>query len=106
MRVCTIGSGETCNVLQQRTKQRTYVRNVCWRGLELCVPDVTLDVDSDNPLRYHAQNQGADILETIMSNVGLTDERREQLGMEAEYTHKQKTAPPGRQKVTSTRLDR
>ena len=63
-------------------------------------------MDSDNPLRYHAQNQGADILETIMSNVGLTDEQREQLGMEAEYTHKQKTAPPGRQKVTSTRLDR
>jgi hypothetical protein len=71
-----------------------------------CVPDVTLDVDSDNPLRYHAQNQGADILETIMSNIGLTDERREQLGMEAEFTHKQKTGPPGRQTVTSTRLDR
>ena len=65
---------------------------------------MTLDVDSDNPLRYHAQNQGADILEKIMSNVGLTDERREQLGMEAEYTHKQKTGP--RRRVTSTRLDR
>ena len=71
-----------------------------------CVPDVTLDVDSDNPLRYHAQNQGADILESIMSNIGLTDERREQLGMTAEYTHKQKTGPLGNQRVTSTRLDR
>jgi hypothetical protein len=71
-----------------------------------CVPDVTLDVDSDNPLRYHAQNQGADILESIMSNIGLVDERREQLGTTAEYTHKQKTGPLGNQRVTSTRIDR
>ena len=54
----------------------------------------------------HTIGESMSLLETIMSNVGLTDERREQLGMEAEYTHKQKTGPPGRQKVTSTRLDR
>ena len=60
-----------------------------------CVPDVCLDVhvDSANPLRYHAQNQGADVLEGILSNLGLSDERRDQLGTEAEYTHKQKRDP-------------
>ena len=71
-----------------------------------CVPDVTLDVDSENPLRYHAQNQGADILKSIMSNVGLADERREQLGTEADNTDRQRTGPLGRKRVTSTRLDR
>ena len=56
------------NVLSKELTSKTYAGGD-WN----CVPDVTLDVDSDNPLRYHAQNQGADILETIMSNIGLTD---------------------------------
>jgi hypothetical protein len=62
------------------------------------VTDVTLDVRSRNPLGY--QNRGASQLATVMGELGLTDERREQLGDEREYT---RTADDG---SISTRLDR
>ena len=42
------------------------------------VPDVTLDVQSSNPLNY--SNQGAALLAQHMTSHGLVDERREQLG--------------------------
>ena len=62
------------------------------------VTDVTLDVRSRNPLGY--PNRGASLLATVMGELGLTDERREQLGDEREYT---RTADDG---SISTRLDR
>ena len=71
-----------------------------------CVPDISLDVDSANPLGYHTQNRGASQLEEVMSDLKLSDERRDQLGYEAEFTHKQLVGPLGSQTVTSTRLDR
>ena len=51
-----------------------------------CVPDVTLDVVSSNPLGY--TNKGASNLAAVMSEVGLVDERREQLGNETEVTRR------------------
>jgi hypothetical protein len=62
------------------------------------VSDTTLDVRSSNPLGY--ENRGATLLATVMGEHGLTDERREQLGDEREYT---RTADDG---SISTRLDR
>ena len=64
------------------------------------VGDVTLDVASRNPLAY--PNIGGALLSQIMSDKGLVDERREQLGSEVEYTRKGNTTNG----VTSTRLDR
>ena len=71
-----------------------------------CVPDISLDVDSVNPLGYHTQNRGAAQLEEVMSDLKLSDERRDQLEQAAEFTHKQLVGPLGSQTVTSTRLDR
>jgi hypothetical protein len=71
-----------------------------------CVPDISLDVDSVNPLAYHTQNRGASQLEDAMSDLKLSDERRYQLGQEAEFTHKQLVGPIGSQTLTSTRFDR
>ena len=51
-----------------------------------CVPDKTVDVDSKNPLGY--PNVGSQLMNTMMTDLGLVDERREQLGTEAEYTRK------------------
>ena len=59
------------DVLSKELTSKTYAGGD-WN----CVPDVCLDVDSANPLRYHAQNQGADVLKGILSNLGLSDERR------------------------------
>ena len=67
-----------------------------------CVPDVTLDVQSSNPLRY--QNTGARVLSQSMRSKGLVDERREQLGNIAEYTRFEATPVHGT--ITATRLDR
>jgi len=64
-----------------------------------CVPDKTVDVDSKNPLGY--PNVGSQLMNTMMTDLGLVDERREQLGTEAEYTRKGNTANG----VTSTRID-
>ena len=49
-----------------------------------CVPDVTLDVKSKDPLRY--LNIGGALLEDITSAVGLLDFRRTQIGNETECT--------------------
>ena len=51
-----------------------------------CVPDVTLDVQSANPLAY--ANVGAALLGDITAGVGLVDFRREQLGDEKEPTRR------------------
>ena len=64
------------------------------------VPDTTVDVDSANPLQY--ANRGSILLETIMAEKHLIDERREQLGTEREYTRNGNTTNGH----TSTRLDR
>ena len=56
-----------------------------------CVPDITLDVDSPNPLGY--ANVGADVLEKGMENRGLVDERREQLQQTREFTRKGRNKP-------------
>ena len=68
-----------------------------------CVPDVTLDVKSANPLKY--KNYGSSILADGMKKLGLIDERREQLGNSKEYTFSEKVSlhPV---LFTSTRLDR
>ena len=63
-----------------------------------CVPDVTLDVQSANPLKY--PNGGAKLLEHSMAAVGLVDIRRIQLGSETEGTRTDKTTG------TTTRIDR
>ena len=66
-----------------------------------CVPDVTLDVDSPNPMGY--PNAGADAIEKAMENLGLVDERREQLQQEREFTRKGRNV---NREMVSTRLDR
>ena len=49
-----------------------------------CVPDVTLDVHSRNPLNY--PNQGVAKLAEEMAELSLADERRSQLQDKREYT--------------------
>ena len=73
-----------------------------------CVPDVTLDVQGANPLAYHASNQGASLLDHLMSTKHmLSDTRREQLGMSPEHTHSHKvTHGPNSGTFTDTRIDR
>ena len=66
-----------------------------------CVPDVTLDVDSANPLAY--ANRGATLLGDIVGNLALNDIRREQLGNAPEYTRK---GPNPNGTWTSSRIDR
>ena len=66
-----------------------------------CVPDVTLDVESQNPLGY--PNKGATELAEIMGDVGLVDERREQIGTESEVTRRGRNNAGT---ITGTRLDR
>ena len=61
-----------------------------------CVPDVTTDVQSNNPLGY--SNIGGQQLGDEMSKIGLSDFRREQLGTDYE--------PTRIQNGTATRLDR
>ena len=65
-----------------------------------CVPDVTLDVFSRNPLGY--ANQGATKLAEEMEKVSLADERRTQLGNERELTR----AGTTRNGQIGTRIDR
>ena len=81
------------NTLRQKLTANTIVGGD-WNT----VSDTTLDVRSSNPLGY--ENRGATLLATVMGEHGLTDERREQLGSEREYT---RTADDG---SISTRLDR
>ena len=64
------------------------------------VGDITIDIDSANPLGYN--NRGSTLLHQIMSDKGLVDERREQLGDEREFT-RDGNAING---WTSSRLDR
>ena len=61
-----------------------------------CVPDVTLDVQSPNPLAY--ANVGADTLGVCMEELGLVDYRREQLELGREHTRQEGSC--------YTRLDR
>jgi hypothetical protein len=49
-----------------------------------CVPDVTLDVQSANPLAY--SNVGASVLAVTMEGLNLLDIRREQLVLGKEHT--------------------
>ena len=49
-----------------------------------CVPDVTLDVKSSNPLNY--PNAGATLLADVMARFNLHDYRREQLETDFEPT--------------------
>ena len=69
-----------------------------------CVPDVTLDIQSPNPLAY--SNIGARLLTDIMTQHTLIDERREQLGNEAEYTRSGNTSRDHLNNNISSRLDR
>ena len=71
-----------------------------------CVPDVTLDVQSSNPMRY--KNVGASLLGTTMAEVGLWDFRRTQLGNEHEGTRQPLGMVHTRDgpDVVVTRLDR
>jgi exonuclease III len=64
------------------------------------VEDKTLDVCSANPLGY--ANQGGTLLNQIMIDHKLVDERREQLGVGREFTRKGNT----QRGTVSTRLDR
>jgi len=61
-----------------------------------CVPDVTLDVQSENPLNY--SNAGAEILAQHMQRAELVDIHREFLGV--------KRCPTRKEGNTATRLDR
>ena len=63
-----------------------------------CVEDVTLDVQSTDPLAY--ANVGANLLADAMTSVGLYDVRREQLQLKREPTRL------ARDGSISTRLDR
>eukprot|EP00966_Prymnesium_polylepis_P086440 2001045-Prymnesium_polylepis.1 len=75
-----LGRIDFYNTLRQKLSSDTVVGGD-WNT----VSDTTLDiVRSSNPLGY--QNRGAALLATIMGEHGLTDERREQLGNEREYT--------------------
>ena len=65
-----------------------------------CVPDITLDVKSANPLAY--LNVGASLLSKVMEKLHLHDYRREQLGKEFEATRIGNTTNG----TTATRLDR
>ena len=57
-------------------------RNTIIGGGWNTVGDKTLDVNSSTPLQY--RNHGGTLLAHIMSDKGLVDERREQLGNEPE----------------------
>ena len=65
------------------------------------VTDKTLDVKSRDPLGY--DDRGGRLLSEIMIEKQLVDERREQLGNDAEYT-RIGTVTGGH--ITSTRIDR
>ena len=71
-----------------------------------CVPDVTLDVQSSDPLRY--KNIGGALLEEVTGEVGLVDFRRQQLGGHREATRQPLGAVHTRlgPDVVITRLDR
>ena len=64
-----------------------------------CVPDVTLDVRSRDPLSY--ANVGAALLATELGNINLYDIRREQLETAHEFTRQSDTST-----MCTTRLDR
>ena len=64
-----------------------------------CVPDVTLDVKSKDPLSY--PNVGATLLASEMSDLGLYDIRREQLESAHEFTRQSDSS-----NMCTTRLDR
>eukprot|EP00965_Chrysotila_dentata_P143793 4751207-Pleurochrysis_carterae.AAC.1 len=66
-----------------------------------CVDDPSLDTRRSSNLNY--SNDGADILRDIVSQNSLTDEIREQNGLEFEFTHSQKTPSGG---YCLSRLDR
>ena len=83
-------------------KIETRMTPLTWVGGDgNCVPDVTVDVDSPNPLGY--PNVGADALGEKMEDIGLVDERREQLQQSKEFTRKGVNVNG---ETVSTRLDR
>ena len=69
-----------------------------------CVPDITLDIHSSNPLAY--RNIGSRMLADVMNQHKLVDERREQLGNEAEYTRSGNTNSNTNNNNVSSRIDR
>ena len=90
-----IGRIDFFNTLRRKLSKHTYVGGD-WNT----VPDTTLDVNSANPLQY--ANRGATLLAQVMSEFGLMDERRDQLGNEREFTRDGST----RNGQVSSRLDR
>jgi len=90
-----LGRIDFFNWLRRNITDDTYIGGD-WN----CVPDTTLDVDSNNPLGY--KNTGISILNDIIVSKKLIDERREQLGNEKEFTRSGANAGG----ITSSRIDR
>ena len=86
---------------------RSWVKpNMFLGGDWNCVPDVTLDVQSKDPLRY--KNVGGELLEEVMASAELHDFRRTQLVNEPEPTRMPYGAVSTKQGKdwVATRLDR
>ena len=83
------GRLEYYNTLRARLDKTTIVGGD-WNT----VGDKTLDVRSRDPLAY--PNIGSSLLGQIMGDLGLVDERREQLGQEREYTRTGPSAGGGK----------
>eukprot|EP00965_Chrysotila_dentata_P107740 3558966-Pleurochrysis_carterae.AAC.1 len=58
-----------------------------------CVDDPSVDTRRSSNLKY--SNEGAEILSEIVTQNGLRDEIREQMGVDFEFTHAQKTPTGG-----------
>ena len=87
-----------------QTMRNQINKNTIIGGDWNCVPDVTLDIHSPNPLAY--SNIGARLLTDVMTQHKLIDGRREQLGNEAEYTRSGNTSRDRLNNEISSRLDR
>ena len=85
-------------------KIETRMTPLTWVGGDWnCVPDVTVDVDVDSPNPLGYPNVGADALGEKTEDIGLVDERREQLQQSKEFTRKGVNVNG---ETVSTRLDR
>lgn len=81
---------------------RQYIdENTIMGGDFNCVPDVTLDLISENPLMY--PNGGITELKSIVATNQLEDHRREQLQEQHEFT---RIGVNANKKVVKSRLDR
>eukprot|EP00965_Chrysotila_dentata_P064084 2121808-Pleurochrysis_carterae.AAC.1 len=66
-----------------------------------CVDDPSVDTRRSSDLKY--SNEWADILNEIVTQHSVRDEIREQMGLDFDFTHSQKTPTGG---YCLTRLDR